>query len=285
MSIVSSADIDAVVLHLFAVALHMPRKENGDFCNDVVVVLKKPGWQDLYHITQIIRVLERGFQDRQIAQKIAMALCMAGNDFLPKFHGMTHLSFLKVFCQHSCFQEGLIDFNSNTINKETLLTFLKYLYCPNSLDPERLTYDEVRQLTIKPPKSQQKGSHRSETTTFTFVDGQIHVRHPNKWLIPASCAERLASLYDSMLIYLQGLGKHDACLPDFRVTCLTPKGQYDLGPESRVHSLKDLLTLQEDQLLEKKKAALSRKRILEFSPRKDNKRRPKTSTPKKLNMQ
>ena len=124
MSIVSSADIDAVVLHLFAISQHMPRKDNGDFINDVYVVLKKTGHQDIYHITGIIRALEKGFNSMTVAPKVAMALSMAGNDFLRKYYGFTHFTILRLFCQHHSFQEHLFDFKSATLDEGTFLIFL-----------------------------------------------------------------------------------------------------------------------------------------------------------------
>ena len=48
-SIVTSGDIDSVVIHLFSIAHTWPRKENGQFLHPVYVVLQKPmGFFDIY---------------------------------------------------------------------------------------------------------------------------------------------------------------------------------------------------------------------------------------------
>ena len=279
-SLVSSADIDAVVLHMFAVALHMPRKDNSDFKNEVFVILRKPGWQDVYHIASIIRTLEMAFGTLDISPKVAMTLCLAGNDFLPKFHGITHFTVLRQVCQNRHFQEHLFNLNLGMVDGKTLLDFLKHLYCPSSLNPEKLSYEEVRQMTIKPPHTARNKKKGAGTLSFMFVDGQTDVKQPNKWLVPADCAKKLVSLYNAMLQNLAGLGQHDAPLPNFQDTCLTSKDQYDFGPQSRVQKLQDLLEIPEEEVT-KKKAAFSRKRMLEFSPRKFSKHHPKTSTPHK----
>jgi hypothetical protein len=58
-SIVSSGDIDAVLLHLFAISHLWPRNEGGFFKYPVHVILKKPNHlYDIYNITTILELLE-----------------------------------------------------------------------------------------------------------------------------------------------------------------------------------------------------------------------------------
>ena len=83
LSLVSSADIDAVVLHIYAVSQVLSRDEEGRFLVNVFVALKKGELLDVYDITGIVAKVESAFDDREIGAKIAMILCMAGNDFLP----------------------------------------------------------------------------------------------------------------------------------------------------------------------------------------------------------
>ncbi len=109
------------------------------------------------------------------------------------------------------------------------LEFVKELYCPKNRDASSLTYDKVRLLSIKPTKVNTKGN---ELVTFTFVDGQADLKHPKRWMPPASCLEKLATLVDAMMQYMLSLGIHDAPLPDFSRTCLVKSGkllEYDLG--------------------------------------------------------
>ena len=55
MSIITSGDIDAVLIHLFAISNYWPRFENRTFRNQVYVKLTKTaGFSDLYNITGII---------------------------------------------------------------------------------------------------------------------------------------------------------------------------------------------------------------------------------------
>ncbi|CAC5396692.1 unnamed protein product [Mytilus coruscus] len=86
MSIVTSGDIDAVVIHLFALSRLWPRKDDSTFKIPVYVFLQKPGKIfDLYCITRMLEVLEKQLQDKHIGIKIALALCLGGNDFIQNF--------------------------------------------------------------------------------------------------------------------------------------------------------------------------------------------------------
>ena len=91
-SIVSSADIDAVVIHLFMLSQLWPRDPaSHSFLNRVLVLLQKPyqKW-DVYNITGILEFVEKRCNDVNIGVKLAMGLCMGGNDFLPKYYGISH---------------------------------------------------------------------------------------------------------------------------------------------------------------------------------------------------
>ncbi|CAC5387980.1 unnamed protein product [Mytilus coruscus] len=91
LSIVSSGDIDAVVVHLFAVSHLWPRTENGTFKNEVYVILRKPNQvYDIYNITKIILMMETFTSEKFIGMKIAIILSLGGNDFLPKFYQISH---------------------------------------------------------------------------------------------------------------------------------------------------------------------------------------------------
>jgi len=123
-----------------------------------------------------------------------------------------------------------------------------------------LTYDEVRQLTIKPLSGQQ-GSNM-DTVSFNFVDGQDKLKHPKLWLPPKLCLDKLCTLAECMITYLLRMKKHDADLPDFSNTCLTMKGntwQYDLGSESCVGKLEELLLIPEQELKDKFKSQILKK--------------------------
>jgi hypothetical protein len=286
LSLVSSADIDAVVLHIFAVAIHFPRGEDDKFKNKVYVMLQKSGGHfDLYNITGIIESLEQAFKSQDVGPVLALALCLGGNDFLPKFQMISHLKIVQHFMGNAKFRKNLFTLSEKSgvfINSALYKDFMKRIYCPLSLDADSLTYEEVRQLSIKPTTTSKK---RKEVVTFTFTDGQVDLRQPKLWLPPGACLEKLTTLYNAMVTYMLGLGKHDSKLPDFSITCLIQSGKrivYDLGSAAEVKSMKELLPIEEEVLQVQKTVARSKKRTLEMTPRKcpTAKRRPvDTSTP------
>ena len=112
----SSADIDAVVLHIYAVSQVLSRDEEGRFLVNVFVALKKGELLDVYDITGIVAKVESAFDDREIGAKIAMILCMAGNDFLPKFQNISHLDMLSLFLRTLTFRSNMISLVDGSID-------------------------------------------------------------------------------------------------------------------------------------------------------------------------
>ena len=95
-SIVTSVDIDSVVIHLFGVSCLWPRNSDGSFKNDVYVILFKPGkTMDIYNITRILSYLESRYDDSHIGMKVALTLCLGGNDFIPKLNMISHTKIMK----------------------------------------------------------------------------------------------------------------------------------------------------------------------------------------------
>ena len=92
ISIVTSADIDSIVIHMFCLAFHWPRNADGRFKHQVYVQLQKQK-SELYNMTRILEMLEKRF-GRDCLPNIAVSLCIGGNDFLPKFHGFSHEKWL-----------------------------------------------------------------------------------------------------------------------------------------------------------------------------------------------
>ncbi|KAH3716541.1 hypothetical protein DPMN_059265 [Dreissena polymorpha] len=67
VSIVTSGDIDAVVIHMFALSHGWPRTSDGKFKNSVFVILQKPvGLYDTYHVTGILTALEKNRMTRTL---------------------------------------------------------------------------------------------------------------------------------------------------------------------------------------------------------------------------
>ena len=128
LSLVSSADIDAVVLHLFAMSIHLPRDQDGQFLQEVFVVLKKTTVKDINNITKIIQTLENCFKCR-VVPTIATGLCVAGNDFLPKYHNMTHPKIMLLLLQNSEYRQNLFDITSASVDKTVVIDFIRALIC------------------------------------------------------------------------------------------------------------------------------------------------------------
>ena len=272
LSLVSSADIDAVVLHLFAASKLLPRDENGQFHVNVYVALKKGESIDIYNITGIIALLEKTFDHRYLACQVACVLSIAGNDFLPKFQNISHLQMLTLYLSNPDFRNNMISISNSAIDREVFFDFMKSLYCPKSLDPNLLSFDEIRQLSIKPPNPKGSTKKAANVVTFEFTDGQARVRHPRLWLPPRECLDRLCTLHDAMITYLHGLGNHESSLPDFSKTCLVKRAdkvEYDFGKKAHVTKLAELVCVTEDILTKQKSMArCSKKRQLESTPSK-----------------
>ena len=94
-SVVTSGDIDAVVIQLFSLSHLWPRNTDEAFIHSVYVQLQKP--RELYNITNIITHLEQHLGEKYIGNKIALALCMGGSDFIPKFYVIFHDEVLKMY--------------------------------------------------------------------------------------------------------------------------------------------------------------------------------------------
>ena len=202
VSAVTSGDIDSVIIHLFALSHLFPRNSEGKFKAHVYVYLQTPG--TTYNVTKMIEILENNFNEPMIAMKIAMVLCIGGNDFIPKYHGYSHDAILKVFLKHKDFQEQLfiLSFSKDggctdvKINADVYDQFIKTVYTPKQIlvQQTELSFEETRQITMK----------------FPNVD---KLRHPKLWLPPESALRKIASLIDCQLDYLLTAGYPSAITP------------------------------------------------------------------------
>ena len=285
VSVVTSGDIDAIPIHLFAVSLFLQRNEKGTFDNKVFVMLQKPyGLCDIYCITDIVILIEKT-HGLYSCVKTAFAMCMGGNDFIPKFQGISHQKVLSTFFDG--FLNELFTFKFNNlnnligaeVNKDSYINFVKTLYCPKTLDSSKLKFEEIRQLSIKDPKHSE-------------------FKNPVKWIPPRSVLLSFAGLIDCQIDYLFTLGDHAASLPDFiGKGCLHRDTDgnvcYQFGDDVKFDRKEDLLVLDEKQLSQtlssaaKRKSAQATKRSLNYTPQKGLRRKGrkvttniKTSTPR-----
>ena len=85
-------------MKMFVVSKYWPRNSNGSFKNQVFVILQKPrSMIDIYNVTKMLEVFEQSFADQDIGMKLAVSICMAGNDFIPSCHEKSHDTILKHF--------------------------------------------------------------------------------------------------------------------------------------------------------------------------------------------
>ena len=291
ISLVTSGDIDAVPIHLVAVSRHWPRKDDGSFIWPLYIVLQKSnGRMDIFQITLIIQLLEAKWKDNLIALKTAIGLCMGGNDFLPRYFGYNHEKLIKLMLSPNILENIFnVDQTSSLtsdmpihiiqICNEKFLELMKTLYCPSSLQSRNLTFDEVRQISVKRPDDNKKD-----------IDA---IKHPQTWLPPKSALLKIACLINSQIQYLLTLCQHDASLPIFLENGGLQKIngiiQYDLGPDCHVTSPNELLVLEEQQLFTRigdvQKSTTHKKRQIDVTPRRlpPMKKRPIHSTPRYIN--
>jgi hypothetical protein len=104
----------------------------------------------------MIQLFEKAYSDRNVGIKITLYLCLGGNDFLPKYHNITHKEIIQKIMTMDALKENLIriDFDGDQpvqVNQEVYLELIKALYCPKDLLPEAFTCDEVRQMSVQVP--------------------------------------------------------------------------------------------------------------------------------------
>ena len=266
-SIVTSGDIDSVYIHFFALSQHWPRTEDNKFLNPVYVILQKPGSKyDIYNVTLILELFETVFIDKAIGVKLAVALCIGGNDFIPKFHQISHKAILQKFLTQT-YRKSILSLVSKEkilLNEDCFTDFVKDLYCPAKLNAAKVSYDTVRALSI---------GKKEAASPAGYV-----TRDPKRWLPPESAIRRLAELIQLQIDYLLTAGYCDSELPDFlSKNCLTKVDdqiEYDFGPDAHFVSV--------DSLPAVTKTIRTSKRAQEDTPQHGARRkRPLTSTPVK----
>ena len=277
-SIVTSGDIDSVVIHLFGVSRLWPRNSDGSFKNDVYVILFKPGkTMDVYNITRILSCLESRYDDSHIGMKIALTLCLGGNDFIPKLNMISHTKIMKTVVTKCNFMQDLFTIieGQMSVNKDTYLILTKYLYCSKKFNPDDLTYEEVQRNSMR------KGRKVAGDIETGSLEVTRQCSNPQLWMPPASAMVKVADLVDLQIKYLMTAGKHDAPLPNFMSSgCLrktsTGEVEYDLGPD--VFAKCPLNNIQKQSPI---KEAAKKRRAMDTPQKGQRKKFPLTSTPVK----
>ena len=238
VSYVTSADIDTVLIHIFALSLYWDRDEDGNFKWPVYVWLQKTK-PEIFDITGIIRAIEKQFEIADVAAIISLILCMSGNDFLPNFYNMSHHKLLSIITGDTTLLEQLFTFQRHDrkiichINCNVYVEIIKKNYCPANLQHTKLTAEEVRQLSIKRPNKD--------------------FRHPQSWMPPMSGLKMVAKLVQCQIDYMLTVWCHESLLPDFKsYGCImrSDAGEiiYDMGPDMHVEDKDSLLILSDTEM-------------------------------------
>ena len=151
VSVVSSGDIDAIYIHLFAVSRLWRRDEKHQFINPVYVILQKPaGKLDIYNITGMLALFERYYCDISIGTTLSIGLCVGGNDFIPKLYQISHEKILKLLTSSPWLRLNLCHtYNGKLVlNQDCLVHLYKSLYCPKKYCCDSLTFENVRAISI-----------------------------------------------------------------------------------------------------------------------------------------
>lgn len=281
LSIVTSGDIDAVPIHMFVLSQYWPRNPDGTFTHACYVLLQKPHKRvDLYNITYILEVMEKATDDKHIGVKIAMGLCLGGNDFIPKFHGISHEKVLKTLLQQNNFCTRLFTITPETglpykvnvkLQPDVFVELVKVLYCPKTMDSS-LPFETIRKATMF------TSTVSSTASSSSLAHATLGLRNAQLWMPPESAIRVLADLVQLFVDYLSTAGVPDATLPDFlKCGCLrkNESGQveYDFGKE-RHASLAEIL--------KNKPTEISSKRKMGATPQKGRRKKKQvTSTPQK----
>ena len=234
LSLVTSGDVDALYIHMFVIGQFWERRQDNTFRFPVYIVLQKPYSKlDVYNITGILEVLEKVYQDRKIGIKVAVALCMEGNDFVPKCFQISHGTILKLALQTE-YRAHLLNFENSSLkmNMDVYVDLMKILYCPKRFGPSTMSFSDVRAATIR------KSADPVQQSGYKTAD-------PRRWLPPESDVRNLGELIQLQIAYLETAGYHNAEMPNFlSSSCLkrtqTGEVEYYFGPESHFNSVQDL---------------------------------------------
>ena len=114
LTVITSGDINAILIHLFTISVFWPKHSNGNYRNPVFVkLLKAGGVFDLYNITGILEAINSVFPEPHIGKTLSLGLSLRGDDFLPRFQTMTHQKIIQLLFSDSNYRDGLFNFTSN----------------------------------------------------------------------------------------------------------------------------------------------------------------------------
>ena len=235
VSVVSSGDIDAVVIHLYMLTYTWT-----ECPNPVYVLLQKPGQLiDVYNITAILSLLKNRYNDPLIGAKVAITLCIGGNDFIPKLYRQSHEKYLKLMLADEFRNSLFVDDNGRLkLDPQRFVEYIKVLYYGRGKDPNKVTYENVRSASMEANK-------RKKVDLFQEMFG-VMVRDLRMWMPPKSAVLRLADLINLQVEYLNLAGHHDRIMSDICASsCFSVNDdgdvEYDFGMDSHISSLQSVI--------------------------------------------
>ena len=232
VSVVSSGGIDAVVLHLYILTYLWTSS------NHVYVMLQKPGGSvDMYNITKFIRVLQTKFNDPLIGAKVAITLCIGGNDFIPKFYGMSHDKYLTTMLTDN-FRDRLFILKNDRLrlSESVFVDYVQALFCPKALKSSQRTFEEVQEAT-------REMTRRSKPNLHDIFDSTV--RDARQWLPPKSAVLKLAELVNLQIDYMDLAGSNDAVMSTIKsASCFKAEDrevEFNFGPDCHITSFQNIV--------------------------------------------
>ena len=140
---------------------------------------------------------------------------------------------MNIVMTNSNFLSDLFTFDGTghaTISSVTYLELVKYLYCSKKENPGTLSYDEVRENSMRRKRLSKSGGACANNVNSNCSNPQL-------WMPPASSMSKVADLINLQIEYLETAEVHEAQLPNFMSSgCLkktsTGEIEYDLGPDA-----------------------------------------------------
>ncbi|CAC5418114.1 unnamed protein product [Mytilus coruscus] len=153
-----------------------------------------------------MEILESSFENEDdIVKKVSIVLCTGGNDFIPKFHNISHKKMLSLFMSNEHFRLNLFqksEKNIHQLNTTVYKDFIKTLF--SSMSNIHVSFEEARHNSM----------FCKQRKTNDQMDKSL-LRNAKLWLHPESCLERMAELVNLQIEYLETTGDSMAKLPNF----------------------------------------------------------------------
>ncbi|CAC5357204.1 unnamed protein product [Mytilus coruscus] len=198
-------------------------------------------------------------------KKVSIVLVLEANDFIPKFHNISHKKMPSLFMSNEHFRLNLFqksEKNIHQLNTTVYKDFIKTLF--SSISNIQVSFEEVRHNSMF--CKQRKTTDQIDTS---------FLRNAKLLLLPPkSCLERMAELVNLQIEFLETTGDSTAKLPNFlEKDCLkkteTGEVEYHFGPLAR-ENIEHLLGNHTRQMNKTPQKGKRKKKMLTSTPSKAN---------------